>query len=354
MKCHVYVGSYMGKSGSDGLYLLELDTQEKELKIIESYPEHSDNPSFLAVTESNLYAVSEKGSCGAITAFARDAATGKLSFLNRLQTEGSAMCHLTVWPDGQHLSAANYMSGSLLTASFEDNGSVGRCCDFVQHHGVGHDSVGRQEGPHVHSTVASPDGKRLYAADLGLDCVFCYETQEDAKLLLAKEEMHIHVPKGEGPRHFLFSQNSKFLYLVTEMGGKLLVYHDTGDHCYQCVQTVSTLPNDYDGKNLSADIHMSADGRHLYISNRGFDGITSFAVDAQTGMVTLIGYVDCCGNGPRNFCITPDDGFLLIANQRSGNVVLCERDRITGAVGDKLCEVRIPQAVYVTAVAQGA
>lgn len=353
MKYHVYVGSYMGKSGSDGLYLLELDTQKKELKIIESYPEYSDNPSFLAVTKSNLYAVSEKGSCGAITAFARDAATGKLSFLNRLQTEGSAMCHLTVWPDGQHLSAANYMSGSLLTASIEDNGSVGRCCDFVQHHGVGHDSSGRQEGPHVHSTVVSPDGKRLYAADLGLDCIFCYDVCENGTLRLANQKAQIMVSDGEGPRHFLFSQSGKYLYLVTEMGGKLLVYHDTGDHCYQCIQVVSTLPDNFEGRNLSADIHMSADGQYLYISNRGFDGITAFAVDAQTGKVTLIGYYDCFGNGPRNFCITPDDGFLLIANQQSGNVVLCERNPITGAVGEKLCEVKIPQAVYVTAVAQG-
>lgn len=353
MKYHVYVGSYMGRSGSDGLYLLELDTQKKKLRTIESYPEHSDNPSFLAVTDRYLYAVSEKGGSGAISAFVRDKANGKLTFLNCLQTEGSAMCHLTAWPDGQHLSAANYMSGSLLAVSVLPDGSMGEVCDFVQHHGAGYDANDRQEGPHVHSTVLSPDGKRLYAADLGLDRIFCYDICKNGALYLADEKMQIAVPNGEGPRHFLFSQGGKYLYLVTEMGGKLLIYKDYGNHCYQLIQSISTLPDDFNGKNLSADIHMSADGLHLYVSNRGFDGITVFAVDSQTGTVTLIGYYDCFGNGPRNFCITPDDGYLLIANQQSGNVVLCKRNTITGAMGEKLCEVKIPQAVYVTAVAQG-
>lgn len=353
MKYHVYVGSYMEPVGGDGIYLLELDTENLEFKMKQSYPKESDNPSFLVVTDNHLYAVSERSNGGSIAAFQREPITGDLIFRNQLETKGSAMCHLYCWPNGKYLSAANYMSGSLLTVAINLDGGIGNLCDFIQHYGIGKDANGRQEGPHVHSTVVSPDGQYLYAADLGLDRVFCYQIEENGMLRLAPEEAQIVVPNGEGPRHFLFGQNGKFMYLVTEMGGKLLVFQkDASNNSYRLMQSVSTIPTDFVGKNLSADIQMSTDEQFLYVSNRGCDCITAFRINQENGRVTLIDYYDCYGQGPRNFCITPDDGYLLIANQQSGNVVLCKRNRDLGIVGEKIGEVSIPNAVFVTAISK--
>lgn len=345
---HVYVGSYMDDEGGDGIYLFELDTEKNSLELVASYPGESENPSFLAVTRKHVFAVSECSGYGFLTAWKRDPDTGRLTMLNRLKTEGSAMCHVTVWPDGRHLSAANYMSGSLLVCQIDPHGYLTNVCDFKQHEGVGYESVVRQEGPHVHATGVSPDGQYLYASDLGLDQVFCYKIGDQGSLRLAKESMQIRTPKGMGPRHFAFRKDGTCFYLVTEMGNRLLVYEKM-DGRYRLVQDVTTLPEEYRGPNLGADIHLSKDERFLYTSNRGADTIAAFRIE-ESGRVIPAGQYGCQGKIPRNFCITGNDRLFLIANQKSGNVVLCKRNPQTGEVGEKLAEVSVPHAVYVSAI----
>lgn len=353
MLYQIYTGSYMNENGGDGIYLLEFDTERQTLRQICSYPEESSNPSFLAVTPERVFAVSELDECGYITSFARDLATGELTKLDRLRTEGSAMCHLCLWPDGQHLSAANYMSGSLVVCRVQADGSLGPVCDFKQHYGIGFDSKDRQEGPHVHSTGVSGDGKRLYAADLGLDQIFCYEISEGGRLTEKNEEYQIRTPKGTGPRHFLFREEDRYLYLVTEMGNRLFVYEKAeGEPVYREIQNISTLPEGYTGFNAAADLHFSRDGKFLYVSNRGANNLAVFRV-TENGTVLLTGHYDCGGDFPRNFCITPDDRFVVAANQKSGSVAVFARDAVTGAIGGKVSELAIPNAVFVQAVPKG-
>ena len=123
MNYDVYVGSYQSKTGGDGITHLRLDTQTRTLTRLESYPAESDNPSFLVVGREHVYAVSERMDHGYVSAFRRDPQSGRLTFRNRIEMPGTAMCHLTAWPDGRHLSAANYASGSLVTCSLTADGS---------------------------------------------------------------------------------------------------------------------------------------------------------------------------------------------------------------------------------------
>lgn len=348
---HVYVGSYMGENGGDGIYLFELDTGNKKLSLITTYPEMSSNPSFLTLTRDQVFAVSELETCGYITSFSRNPVTGELEKRNRIKTDGTAMCHLCVWPDGKYLSASNYMSGSLLVCSVEEDGKIGTICDFIQHSGVGFDCGNRQEGPHMHASGVSPDGKYLYAADLGLDQVFCYQIEEGGTLSLADEALQIHTPDGTGPRHFVFRKDGRLLYLVTEMGNQLFVYETRDcDGAFHEIQSISTLSGEFNDFNLAADIHLSNDEKFLYVSNRGANNIAVFSVSEESGRVNLVGHYSCFGDFPRNFCITPDDHFVLIANQKSGNVVLCERNVETGAIDEKLADIQVSNAVFVIAI----
>ncbi len=342
----VYAGTYTGPGRGEGIYHLKLDTLAQTLTPVASYPEVTDNSSFLVVKPDHVYAVSECSPSGAVSAFARDKATGGLTFVNKIEAPGTAMCHLTMWPDGKHLSASNYGSGSLVVCSLNGDGSVDRLCDFKQHEGVGFDAAGRQAGPHVHSSLVAPNGKELYVADLGLDWIACYEICPDGKLKLAPENRQIHTPGGEGPRHFVFSPEGRFLYAVTEIGNLLLVYEDV-DGAWQCIQQEKLLPPDFEGFNTAADIHFSVDGKFLYGSCRGRNCLTGFRVDAATGKVERIGYFDSWGDGPRNFCMVPDGVHVLITNQVNGNLVLCPLDPQTGAIGAPLAEAAIPWAVYV-------
>lgn len=345
----VYVGSYTGPRGGDGIYHIKLDTEARTLTLVTSYPENSDNPSFLVVNQEHIYAVSECSPKGFFSAFRRDPTTGDLTFMNRIEAPGTAMCHLTMWPDGKHLSAANYGSGSLVACSLTEDGSVDKLCAFKQHEGVGFDSTGRQAGPHVHSTLTAPNGKELYVADLGLDWIACYEIKDDGSLELADESRQVKTPGGEGPRHFVFSDDGKYLYVVTEMGNLLLVYQEV-DGAWQCIQKEKLLPPNFEGFNTAADIHFSYDRNYIYASCRGRDCLTAFQVDQQTGRVTLTGYYDSCGQGPRNFCMVPDNRHVLITNQVNGNLVLCPRDPETGDIGGAVAELKIPQAVYVAVI----
>ena len=345
----VYVGTYTGPKGGDGIYHIKLDTEAKTLTPVASYPEDSDNSSFLVVKPDHVYAVSEKAPFGYVSAFARDAATGALKFENRVEAPGVALCHLTMWPDGKHLSGANYGNGSVVVCSVKEDGSMDKLCDEKQHAGVGFDSTGRQAGPHAHSSVVAPNGKELYVADLGLDWLACYEMQEDGTLVLADEARQIKTPGGEGPRHFVFSDDGKFLYLVTEMGNKMLVYEEINGS-YQLIQQENLLPADFEGFNTAADIHFSHDKKFIYGSCRGRDCLTAFRVDPQTGRISLSGYYDSCGKCPRNFCIVPGDEFALITNQETGNLVLCPRNPETGVIDGPVAELSVPKAVYVSVI----
>lgn len=351
MLYQVYAGCYTDEKNTDGIYQLELDTEKETLRLVRAYRE-SDSPSFLAVTPDYLYAVSEceDRNEGMVSAYKRNHANGELIFINSIPTEGTAMCHISVWPGGRYFSAANYMSGSVFTGSIREDGSLDKVCAFCQHEGVGKNPV-RQEGPHVHSTRLSEDGRRLYVADLGLDQIFCYDIGEDAELASADEDSQIYLPKGEGPRHFVFRNQGRFLYLAAELGNKVFVYETKdGGQTYENIQAVSTLPDGYQGENTAADIHFSVDGRYLYVSNRGMDSLVLYEADKETGRIETRGFYGAFGKCPRNFCITPDNGCVLIANQVSGNVVLCKRDIVTGGICGKADEVKIPRVAFVTAL----
>ncbi len=348
MLYQLYAGSYTGMGNAEGIYQAKLDTEKGKLRLIRTYRE-SDNPSFLAAGRDYLYAVSEREEDGMVSAYKRNPADGTLTFLNSVTTKGTAMCHINVWPGGKYFSAANYMSGSVFTGSIGEDGYVGEVCAFCQHSGVGYYNTTRQEGPHVHCTQLSEDGKRLYVSDLGLDQVFCYDVGEDASLTPAGKRAQIRLPKGEGPRHFIFRNRGRFLYLTAELGNKVFVYETKdGGLSYQNIQAASTLPEGYAGENTAADLHFSGDGRFLYVSNRGMDSLVLYEADKASGRLKTKGYYDVYGCCPRNFCITPDGGYILIANQTSGNIVLCRRDAETGGICGMADELLVPQASFVT------
>lgn len=364
MIVHIYTGSYTGADNRDGIRQFALDTDREKLRLVRTYRE-IDNPSFLALAPGFLYGVSERDRDGMVSAYKRSPADGELSFLGSISTRGDAMCHLNVWPGGRFFSAANYMSGSVFTGRIRKDGSLERVCAFCQHEGVGYYHGGqdgeacgwpaylsdRQEGPHVHCTQLSEDGKRLYVSDLGLDRIFCYETGENGALTLAGEYEQIQLPQGEGPRHFLFRRGGALLYVTAELGSRVFVYAAGDDgRSYRQIQSISTLPEGFDGENTAADLHFSGDGRFLYVSNRGMDTLALYEVDGGSGLLRARGYYDAYGQCPRNFCITPDGRYLLVANQVSGNLVLQRRNVESGELCGKADEVSAPQISFVTAV----
>ena len=324
-------------TGSKGIYSYKFDPASGEstpLAVTEVA-----NPSFLAVTLDNkmVYAVTEQQKDAAVSAFDFNSADGTLKFRNSQPTDGKDPCHVTIL--GNEVVATNYSSGSMTVFPLDKDGDLeeGTVYEFF---GSG-PNLGRQAGSHIHSSQVSPDGKFLFVIDLGGDCIYRYPVS-DGKIT-SYEAIEIKVPAGEGPRHFTFSKDGRYMYVITELGGSVLVFDYNGGDLKQ-IQQIEADPLHAAG---SADIHFSPDGKFLYASNRlKGDGLAIFSQDAGSGLLTYVGYQET-GIHPRNFAITPDGRFVLVACRDSDVIQVFGRNPKTGLLKDTGKDIKVPHPVCV-------
>jgi 6-phosphogluconolactonase len=282
-----------------------------------------ENPSFVAVHPNGswLYAVSE-GDAGEVWSLKIDPDTHLITRVNSQPSGGDAPCHLTINASGKWLIVANYTSGTIGVLPITADGGLGALADRVQHEGKGADPE-RQDAAHAHSTQFTPDQKFVIAADLGADMLFTYAFDSAT----GKLSPHQQTPSktGAGPRHMAWHPNGQILYVANELDNTVGVYaYDTDEATLTAGQVISTLPDDAP-KSTTADIHITQAGDYLYVSNRGHDSIATFTI-AEDGDLTLAAIQPCGGKEPRNFAITPDEAYLLVANQSSNTVVLLPRN----------------------------
>jgi len=338
----VYVGTYTSGPGQ-GIYRLKLDLATGAL-VPDGPPTEADSPSFLAWSPdgTRLFAVEETGevrtaTSGFVRSFAVDQATGALSALGRQPSGGAGPCHVSASRDGRHVFVANYSGGSVSAFPVGADGRIGAATAFVQHPAAADGAV-----PHAHSVDLDPAGTRLVVADLGLDAVFAYPFDGAKGTLGAPGKAPL--PKGAGPRHVAFHPDGKHLYVIDELNATVTTFgYDDGR--FADLQTVPTLPKDFSGKNSTAEIAVSPDGRFVYGSNRGHDSIAIFAVDPSKKTLTPAGHQPSGGKHPRHFAIDPTGTFLLAANRDSDNVVVFRIDRKTGGLTPVGEPVRVPKAV---------
>ncbi len=354
----VYVGTYTDTPArGKGIYLFRYEAKTGQLTPLGVAAELA-NPSFLATDPQNrfLYAVTERGSDpnvrGAtsdqtVTSYAIDTKTGALTLLNKVSSDGGMPCMLVVDATDKMLFVADYGSGRVVSYALNPDGSIGA------ETGLGQDSGSsinprRQEGPHVHATVLSPDDRFLFTPDLGLDQIKIYKIDPAKQTFAPNNPPSVSVTPGLGPRHFAFGRGAKFAYAVCEMGSSVVVFsYDREKGTLQPIQTISTLPSDFTGQNASAEIEVDKAGRYLYASNRGSDSITVFAIDQEKGTLTKLQVASTMGKGPRNFKIDPAGERMIAANQNSDSLTLLKIDPHTGQLTPEGDSVDVPAPVCV-------
>jgi 6-phosphogluconolactonase len=211
-----------------------------------------------------------------------------------------------------------------------EDGRLGEASAFVQHTGHGPNAE-RQEGPHAHSIDLSPDNRFAYVDDLGLDELLVYRFDSTKGSLTPNDPPFAKLDPGVGPRHFALRPDGKFAYVVTEIGRNVMVFSvDAAKGTLQHLQTVTTLPKDFTGRNDDAEIEVVPSGKFLYASNRGHDSIAVFAVDSAKGTLTTVEITSTGGKEPRSFEIDPTGKLLFAANQKSDNIVVFKIDAKTG------------------------
>ncbi|MDX1638441.1 MAG: lactonase family protein [Balneolaceae bacterium] len=343
---YLFVGTYTGEA-SKGIYLYKFNVSDGTTDSLGLAAETA-NPSYLALSpdENYLYAVSEMAdpSEATVSAFAFDRQEERLRYLNSVSSQGGAPCYVSVDTNGRTVFAGNYLEGSLAVFPVEEDGSLQESKTVVEHEGSSADPS-RQKQPHVHCTYISPDNRYLFVADLGTDELKTYNFYQEQVALATKPTYVYETEPGAGPRHLTFHPNGEFAYLVNELNGTVVALDKTGRELHP-IEIVSTLPEDYDGAISGADIHVSPDGRYLYVSNReDLNNIVIYAISQETGELDKIDQISTGGVHPRNITIDPTGNYLLVANRHSDNVVIFKRDMETGGLTPTGTELNISQPV---------
>jgi len=324
------IGTYT-KGTSKGIYVYRFYIQTGKLAYLNEIDDVS-NPSYLALAASNkvVFAVNENGINGEVSSYSFDPKQGKLAFISKQSSGGADPCYVSVDKLQKNLFVANYSSGSLAVFPVSLNGTIGPLKQLLQDEGKGVNHE-RQEGPHVHIAMLSPDEKYLLYTDLGTDKlnVERYHATNPTPLVAAPNPF-VSVQNGEGPRHLVFSVDKKYLYLVTEMGSAVHVYdYDAGKLDEK--QVISFLPDGFKGKTAGAAVKVSADGKFLYVSNRlETNEIIIFAINPEDGKLTFVDHVSTTGKNPRDFEFDPSGNFLLVANQDSDDILIFKVDKESG------------------------
>lgn len=327
---NLVIGTYANPAKSKGIYVYEFNSKTGEFRL-KSETGDVENPSFLAISSNGkyVYAANEVRD-GGVSAFSFDPVSGAIKFLNRVSSGGSGPAYVSVNDRGNLVFAGNYGSGSLCAIPVNADGSLGDQEQVIQHEGGSVDKS-RQKGPHVHSTVLSPDNNYLFTPDLGTDKIDIYRINSSGtgNPLTNADQPFATVKAGSGPRHMAFHPNSKYAYVIQEMAAMITVF-DYKDGRLTAKQEISLLPEGYTGRKGAADIHISPDGKFLYGSDRDdLNEIVIFSIQ-KDGTLKLAGRQSTLGKTPRNFSIDPSGNYLIAANQNSNEVVIFKRDRKTG------------------------
>ncbi|HAA69520.1 MAG TPA: 6-phosphogluconolactonase [Planctomycetaceae bacterium] len=324
-----------GEEGS--IYAYRLDVENGQLKQVQRNKD-VEHPFFIALSPNRkfLYSIHAAGQFGGkeheqVAAFQIADENGQLKLLNRQSARGTAACYLDVDKTGKTVVVANYSSGSVASLPVREDGSLGAAASFIQHRGSSV-NADRQEAPHAHSIIVSPDNRFVFAADLGLDQVLGYRLDDADGKLQSHRQPFVRTSPGAGPRHLTFHPNGKHLYVINEIHNSVTVFdYDAKSGLLIEQQTIKTLPDDFDGVSHCADLKITPDGRHLYGTNRGHDSIAAYRIGAN-GRLTLLSIEPSLGKGPQNLAITPGGELLLCANMSGANVAVFRIDAKTGGL----------------------
>ena len=328
---------YFG-TGADHIYVADFDAGSGRLGTPREATQVG-RPGFLAVHPGGeiLYAVGREAVEGSppegfAVAYSIDRTSGDLTELNRAPTAGRGASHVAVNDAGTALAAVNYGDGNTVSLSLEPNGRLGSLVSDMPHEGSSVNPE-RQGEPHPHSANFTPDSRYVVVPDLGTDELVKYAIDSETASLERTPDPQVTMEPGSGPRHMTFHGNGQWAYVINELLSTVTVLeYDSETGGLTPVQTISTLPDGFEGTNTTAEVLVHPNGRFLYGSNRGSNTIAVFAIDAATGQLEAIERVSTGGDWPRNFKLSSDGGFLLVANQRSDDVHVFQVDPDSGRI----------------------
>ncbi len=324
----LFAGTYT-ETGEKGLYLFDLDREAGTFKLL-SEADAGFNPSYFCISKKKglIYAVNEVMKFngvdgGGVTTLSYDSKSGGIKKAGELAVPNGGPCFISLSAGEDFLLMANYSGGSVAVIRLDKNGMPISVTDTLIYKG----EAGKAS--HAHMIASDPAGKRVYVTDLGLDRIVIYKLDTATGQLRQIQNGIVKLTSGAGPRHFVFSSDGTKMYVICELNSTVSVFNVSANGELALIQSLSTLNEGFKGESFCADIHIGKSGDFLYGSNRGENTIVTFRIGSD-GKLTLAGHTKCGGNWPRNFVIDPSGKYILVGNQRSGNISLFKIDEKTG------------------------
>ncbi|MDO4325804.1 MAG: lactonase family protein [bacterium] len=326
-KYMAYVGSYSYNGKAKGITVLDVDVENGYF--IPRCEMEVDNSSYVVASNSGktLYSIADEG----IVSF-RILPNGSLSRLNSANIKGMRGCQLSTDKDDKYIFVSGYHDGKATVLHLNKDGSVGSIADGVFHKGLG--SVAeRTFRSHVSCTRRTPDGKFLMVADLGIDQVKIYRFDDKEGKLMLVDALRCELESA--PRHFIFSNDGKFIYLMYELKNVIDVYtYETGDRSpkIEKIQTISTTGKKHAQLTAACAIRMSPDEKYMFCSNAGDNSVSIYSRDAETGLLTQLCCLPISGEYPKDIAIFPDGKHLASMNHESGTITFFKIDYEKGLI----------------------
>ena len=345
----LYVGTYSsGPAGNGrGIHVFRVDPTTGALTPA-AVTEHVTSPSALVFDTAgarcytaNATDLVDDDTSGSVSAFGVDRASGRLRLLNTVPSGGLGPTYVSIHPTGRHLLVANYAGGSVAVFPILADGRLAPASDVKKTDGTvgprratnappGSFAISGHDAPHPHMIRADRAGRFVIAPDLGLDRIFVWRFDAQAGVLTPADTPSVALPPGDGPRHFAFHPNGRWLYSIQEEASTVALFdYDDTTGGLTPRQMLSSLPAGHAGSSFASGILVSRDGRFVYAGNRLHDSVAIFATGAD-GTLTLVGEEWTRGSYPRSFNIDPTGTFLYVCNQRADNVTSFRIDTTTG------------------------
>ena len=334
---YLFVGSYSAPS-DEGVRVYTFDTETAQTNYL-CGAKGISNPGFLCLSADGrrVYAVGEDPDATTATANSLlfNPRKGTLQLTSSQPAHGGAPSNIALSPNGRFVVTANYYSGSITSYRVDGKGRLGLPSVYAFTGSSVHPK--RQTHPYLHGVYYTPDGKHLWCTDLGTDLLRTFSVDSHGIPQIDSVHQTDHFTKSMlGPRHICFSPNRPLAYLLGEISGEVCTLDFSQSDHVRVLQAVRCDSLNAEG---SADIHISPDGRFVYASHRlKGDGLSILRVDSD-GTLTKIGYQPTAAY-PRNFAISPDGRFLLVASRDEDVIQVFRRDLATGFLTDT--EQRIP------------
>lgn len=324
----LFAGGY-SEGSAKGLSVFTFNEKDGNLELL-TESDAGPNPSYFCFSGENslIYFLNEVDEFngktgGGLTTLKYDSKTGICEKLNELVVPFGGPCYISRSADKDFLFLANYGSASVVVVKLGKDGIPERATDSILY------ETDSTNVSHPHMIQQDPAGKFVYVTDLGLDRIMIYDFDKNTGKMNQKSNGICNVPKGSGPRHFTFNADGSKMYLINEPGSTIMAFNIYENGSLELIQTLPSVRKGFDGMNSCADIHIGADGKFLYGSNRGENTIVIFKI-LEYGTLSLSGHYTCGGDWPRNFIIDPSGKFLLIGNQRSDQISVFRIDKKTG------------------------